>query len=124
MLLLQGLMTCSTCDNDDASQSHPPEAMFDVETDGSSDLSTWWQSVTWYDLGGPPEVTITLSLEQTYQLDEIGIAFKSARPQGMVLEKSVDNGLAWSPLQYYSRYCRSAALVQRQLMTSDKMSPS
>jgi len=129
MMLLQGLITtCSTCDNDDASQSHPPEAMFDVETDGSSspgNLSTWWQSVTWDYLGRPPEVNITLSFGHTFQIqDDIEIVFKSARPQQMVLEKSVDNGLTWSPLQYYSHSCRSAALVQQQFLTSDKMSPS
>ena len=119
MVFLKGSMTCGTCDNDDALLSHPTEAMFDLETDDSADLSTWWQSVTWYYLGRTPQVNITLSLEQTYQTESIGFVFKNSRPHRMVLEKSVDNGVAWSPLQYYSSSCRCDAL-----MTPDKMSPS
>lgn len=108
----QGLIrTCSVCVNDDASLSHPAEAMFDVQTNGFSstaDLSTWWQSVTWYYLGRRPVVTISLSFGKMFQLqDDLVIIFQSARPQRMLLEKSVDFGETWSSLQYYSRSCRS-----------------
>jgi len=126
--MLQGLIrTCSICDNDDPSTSHPPEAMFDIQTDGSTspaNLSTWWQSVTWYHVGGPPDVTITLSFGKTFQLqDDIEIVFTSARPQQMVLEKSVDNGQTWSTLQYYRRSCTCVTLLQQQFTTTDKLSP-
>jgi len=89
--------------------------MFDVQTSESSataDLSTWWQSVTWYHLGRRPVVTISMSFGKTFQLqDDLVIVFKSGRPQEMVLEKSVDFGQTWSPLQYYSRSCRSVILT-------------
>jgi len=84
--------------------------MFDVQNN-HADLSTWWQSVTWYYLGRTPVVTISLSFGKTFQLqDDVVVVFKSARPQEMVLEKSVDFGQTWSPLQYYNRQCRFVRL--------------
>ena len=84
--------------------------MYDVRTNGNlstADLSTWWQSVTWHHLGRRPVVTISLSFGKTFQLqDDLTVVFKSARPQDMVLDKSVDFGRTWSPLQYYNRSCR------------------
>jgi len=107
---------CSICSNDNPSLTHPVQAMFDVlETSKSSstaDLTTWWQSVTWHQLGRPPVVTISLSFNKMLQLqDDLVVVFKSARPQHMVLEKSVDFGRTWSPLQYYNRSCRSVSLT-------------
>jgi len=91
--------------------------MYDVRTIESTnsltaDLSTWWQSVTWYQLGWRPVVTISLSFGKTFQLqDDLTVVFNSARPQQMVLDKSVDFGQTWSPLQYYNRSCGSVILT-------------
>jgi len=124
--MFQGLTsTCSICSNDDATLSHPAEAMFDGETSPTTfaftaNLSTWWQSVTWYYLGQRPAVDISLSFGKMFQiLDNLDVVFQSARPQQMVLEKSVDFGQTWSPLQYYSRYCGSVMLADYILSGSD-----
>jgi len=89
--------------------------MFDVQTSdflSIGDLSTWWQSATWDYLGQRPVVTISLSFGKMFQLqDNLVIVFESARPQQMVLEKSVDFGQTWSPLQYYNRSCRSVIFI-------------
>jgi len=109
---VQGLTrTCSVCSDDDETQSYPVEAMFDVETSSESsltvaDLTTSWRSVTWQDIGRRPELTISMSFGKTFQLqDDLVIVFDSARPQQMVLEKSVDFGETWRPLQYFDRSC-------------------
>jgi len=91
--------------------------MYDGQTDPvtstfTADLSTWWQSVTWNYLGQQPVVTITFSFGKMFQFqDNLVVVFKSARPQQMVLEKSVDFGETWSTLQYYYRYCESVFLA-------------
>ena len=115
--MLQGLIrTCSFCDNDNASLSHPAEAMFDVlqksQFSFTGDLLTWWQSVTWHHLGRRPVVTISLSFGKMFQIQgNLDIVFKSARPQQMVLEKSVDFGRTWTTLQYYNRRCEFVSLL-------------
>nr|KAG5689698.1 hypothetical protein BaRGS_006323 [Batillaria attramentaria] len=55
----------------------------------------------------PLLVNITLSFNKTYHLmGDLTITFNSGRPEVMILEKSVDYGVTWSPLQYYARNCR------------------
>lgn len=80
--------------------------------DAVADLSTWWQSVTWYQLGRRPVVDVTISFGKLYQfLDDLIIVFQSGRPKQMVLEKSVDFGQSWSALQYFNRTCKSVAVT-------------
>ncbi|XP_064648800.1 netrin-G2-like [Lineus longissimus] len=94
---------CKYCDSNSTTDSHPPANIVD-----QSGSATWWQSITWPKPSFPnaPEITITLSFGKTYELtDDLGILFKSGRPQNMILEKSTDNGATWSVLQYYARDC-------------------
>lgn len=106
------------CSGANASLSHAVDAMYDVRPiDGgvnssAADLSTWWQSVSWYQLGRRPVVGVRLSFGKTFQLqDDVVVTFQSARPQQMTLDKSVDFGRTWSTLQYYNRSCRSLRCV-------------
>jgi len=91
--------------------------MYDVRTQSefnssTADLSTWWQSVTWYELGRRPVVSVSLSFGKTFQLqDNLVVEFHSGRPQQMVLDKSVDLGQTWTPLQYYNRSCQYGILI-------------
>ncbi|KAK7473823.1 hypothetical protein BaRGS_00034930 [Batillaria attramentaria] len=88
----------------DVNINHDVSYMTDVAGD-----TTWWQSVT-METAGPTQpllVNITLSFNKTYHLmGDLTITFNSGRPEVMILEKSVDYGLTWSPLQYYARNCR------------------
>lgn len=112
------MQKCNFCDNANTSTSHPPSHMTDYSSDATSsdatddavaDLSTWWQSVTWYQLGSRPVVDVTISFGKLYQfLDDLVIVFQSGRPKQMVLEKSVDFGRSWSTLQYFNRTCKLA----------------
>jgi len=115
------------CSDADPLLSHPVEAMFDGQTNPttlsfSADLSTWWQSVTWYELGRRPTVTITLSFGKTLQFqDDLVAVFESARPQQMVLEKSVDFGQTWTPLQYYNRNCGYVSILRPYFFENGKV---
>lgn len=74
----------------------------------SVNLNTYWQSVTWAQQHGVPQANITISLGRTYQLwDDIVITFKSIRPQQMLLEKSMDNGVTWQTMQYFNKSCKA-----------------
>jgi Laminin N-terminal (Domain VI) len=113
----QGLLQkCSICDDSNVTTSHPPSYMTDyrvTQSDGTTavaDLSTWWQSVTWYQLGRRPVIDVTLSFGKLYQLlDDLVIVFQSGRPKQMILEKSMDFGQTWSTLQYFNRTCKLVA---------------
>lgn len=56
----------------------------------------------------PPEfhINMTLSFNKSFQMEsDVIITFNSNRPDKMVLEKSVDFGQTWQPLQFYARNC-------------------
>jgi len=80
-------------------------------TDGN--LGTSWQSVTWWEwyinnnfTDEPLKVNVTISFDKSYAVTgEIRITFKSPRPYKMILEKSMDKGMTWTPLQYYADNC-------------------
>ena len=80
--------------------------MVDKGTQGGDD-ATWWQSITWTRYPTPLSVTLTLSFDKSYTLqDSILIKFKSGRPQYMVLEKSMDFGSTWDVWQVYNKNCK------------------
>lgn len=92
----------------DASSSDPAlnhTLLYMTDTAGQV---TWWQSVTMATSGTtkPLHVNITLSFKKRYTLmGDVTVTFNSGRPEVMVLEKSADYGVTWSPLQYYARSC-------------------
>uniref|UniRef100_A0A7M4FI20 Netrin G1 n=1 Tax=Crocodylus porosus TaxID=8502 RepID=A0A7M4FI20_CROPO len=99
-------MCNNECDASTQELAHPPELMFDLE---GRHPSTFWQSTTWKDYPKPLHVNITLSWNKTIELtDNIVITFESARPDQMILEKSLDYGRTWQPYQYYATDCLDA----------------
>ena len=100
---LKPLNKCFMCNK----TTHTVEKMTD------SNLGTSWQSVTWWEwyinnnfTDEPLKVNVTISFDKSYAITgEIRITFKSPRPYKMILEKSMDKGMTWSPLQYYADDC-------------------
>src|SRR6218665_3256937 len=77
-------------------------------TVNSVNLTTYWQSVTWSQAQGVPQANIPISRGRTYQLwDDLVITFQSIRPQQMLMEKSTDNGVTWTTLQYFNKSCQA-----------------
>ena len=62
-------------------------------------------STPWISAIGTRQADITMSLGGVRHVLYFQLTFTSARPQAMVVEKSSDNGLTWSPLQYYASDC-------------------
>lgn len=91
--------SCSVCDSSVPSQAHPPSMMADRDA-VSSPNRTWWQSVN-----NVAPVTLELSLGATFFFTHMIISFRSPRPDAMVLEKSIDSGRSYQPIQYYSSDC-------------------
>ncbi|XP_012939269.1 laminin subunit alpha-3 [Aplysia californica] len=96
--------TVETCDANDPAKSHPITNLVD------SDRDSWWQSVNQSPGTDELRINITLSFQKVYRLaGDIIITFNSGRPNKMILEKSVDYGQTWTPLQYYARNCAEFA---------------
>uniref|UniRef100_UPI00358E62DF netrin-G1-like n=1 Tax=Myxine glutinosa TaxID=7769 RepID=UPI00358E62DF len=96
-------MCSQECDATMPELAHPPELMFDVERRGRP---TYWQSAPWRHYPEPFHVFLTLSWNKTVELTEdIIIAFPFGWPKVLVLEKSLDYGQTWQPLQYYADNC-------------------
>lgn len=94
---------CDWCNESD----HTVDKMTD------DDVSTRWQSVTWWDwyqnnnkTDEPLKVNVRISFNKTYLITGvIRLIFKSPRPIEMILEKSDDKGKTWTALQYYAEDC-------------------
>ena len=76
-----------------------------------NNLATWWQSQV-----GVAPVNITLSLGGLRAALTVGIAFRSLQPQSMVLYYSDDDGITFSPRQYYSSDCSRFGLPNNGLL--------
>ncbi len=76
-----------------------------------NNFATWWQS----EVGVAP-VNITLSLGGLRAALTVGVAFRSLQPQAMVLYYSDDNGVTFSPRQYYSSDCSRFGLPNNGLL--------
>ncbi|KAI5729364.1 hypothetical protein M8J76_001799 [Diaphorina citri] len=94
-LHIQG-MTCDICDPNSEDKRHPPEYAVDGD-------ETWWQS--------PPlsrdmkynEVNLTIDLGQEFHVAYVLIKMgNSPRPAVWALERSADNGVTYSPWQYFA----------------------
>ncbi|XP_066294633.1 netrin-G2-like [Branchiostoma lanceolatum] len=70
---------------------------------------SYWQSISWLLYPTPLHVNITLSFPSIYELGgDITIEMPTARPREMLIEKSLDHGRTWHPMQYYAYNCREA----------------
>ncbi|CAH1271076.1 LAMB1 [Branchiostoma lanceolatum] len=80
-----------------------PRFMYD------EDPESYWQSISWLLYPTPLHLNITLSFPSIYELGgDIKIEMPTARPREMLLEKSLDHGRTWHPMQYYAYNCREA----------------
>ncbi|XP_042366210.1 netrin-G1 isoform X3 [Plectropomus leopardus] len=103
-------MCNNECDASTEELAHPPELMFDVE---GRNPTTFWQSTSWKKYPKALLVNITLSWNKTIELtDDIVLTFESARPEQMVLEKSLDYGRTWQPYQFYATDCLDAFTME------------
>lgn len=70
-----------------------------------NNVDTSWISSTGPDLVLP--VTIQLNLESAMTFYDLSIIWSSPTPSGMILERSTDYGITWSPYRYWSIDCNN-----------------
>ena len=93
--------TCGICDNSINWLAHPSHLMTDAGDSVHSPYDrTWWQSET-----NVSYVIINNDFGATFFFTHIIISFKSWRPAAMIIEKSLDYGTTYKPMQYYSTDC-------------------
>ena len=95
------------------SSKHPARFMIDSsEGYSTSNLETWWQSQNWWEWRNqhsqePLLINITISFNKSYVLTgDVRVMFKYNKPQKMIMEKSIDFGVTWTPLQYFADDCQ------------------
>ncbi|CAF1145004.1 unnamed protein product [Adineta steineri] len=88
------------CNLSQLNQNHPNDYLTDINNPNNL---TCWQS----DLIKQGEnVSLILSLKKKFELTYISLQFCSqSKPDSMGIYKSMDMGLTWIPLQYYSNNC-------------------
>ncbi|TSM04853.1 Laminin subunit beta-2 [Bagarius yarrelli] len=101
---LQQSEKCFTCDSRRPYDSFYQRSSHRVENviylrDSSEDL-TWWQSVN-----GEESVSLRLNLETEFHFTHLIMKFKTFRPAGMLIERSVDFGRSWKPYRYFAYNC-------------------
>ena len=108
---------CFMCNATSTTESHGSDKMKDTDTPvGSWDLGfkpTWWQSISWWDarskgllIDNTVKVNLTISMNKSYDITgDIKITFYSSKPNALILEKSSDFGLTWTPYRYYADNC-------------------
>ncbi|XP_071494248.1 laminin subunit alpha-1-like [Diadema antillarum] len=101
------VFSLETCNASDPANAHPPSALHDVTTFEifnqvfvSPQLGTWWQSEN-----NARDVYLTLDLGDEFLFQETVLSFRNYRPTSMVIEKTLDNGLTWTPLRYFATSC-------------------
>lgn len=104
---LKPLNGCEKCNSSDPKLRHPVDYIVD------KDVSTYWQSKTWWEWyqtnkANPLQVNITLTFNKSFDATgALELTFASARPFQMILEKSSDFGANWTALQYYASDCKT-----------------
>ena len=86
-----GVLECSA---DDPSLAYPADNINDDY------LTTSWQSEV-----GVTNVTVQLDLEGPMLFDSLRIVWSAPRPSVMIIERSSDFGLNWSPYRFYATDC-------------------
>ncbi|XP_061430545.1 netrin-4 [Lethenteron reissneri] len=63
---------------------------------------SWWQSA-----GGARADEVRLDLGGEFLFTHMVAIFRSSRPAAMLLERSRDGGVSWTPLQFFAADCRA-----------------
>ncbi|XP_072016852.1 laminin subunit beta-2-like [Amphiura filiformis] len=95
------------CDAADPDNSHTTVMLYDFSTHEvfgnfytRPRLDTWWQSVN-----TEQDVTLMVTLGDSFLFQETILSFRSVRPLAMKIEKSNDFGQTYVPLHYYAQDC-------------------
>ncbi|XP_069732170.1 laminin subunit beta-3 isoform X3 [Phaenicophaeus curvirostris] len=93
-------MRCCRCDSrlPHAYNGHRVENVV-----SSTGHARWWQSQN-----GVERVSLQLDLDQTFQLSDILLHFRSPLPAAMLIERSTDFGKTWEVYQYLASDCAAA----------------
>lgn len=109
----EGTESCFGCNSSSEEFSHPASLMIDRKNRYStSNFETWWQSQNsweWLQQHNTQflPVNITVSFNKSYVITgNIKVTFKFTKPAQMVIEKSMDFGESWQPLQFFADDCR------------------
>ena len=83
---------CSVCNENSVEHAHPAEFLTDLHNPNNE---TCWQS----DYLDGQNASLTISLGKKYELTYISLHFCSAKPEHMIIYKSMDHGKTWQPFQ-------------------------
>ncbi|UJR33182.1 hypothetical protein I4U23_020637 [Adineta vaga] len=91
---------CHLCDISQTRTSYPTDHLTDINNPNNL---TCWQSDR---IQTGENVSLILSLNKKFEITYISVQFcSSSKPDSMAIFKSMDMGLSWIPLQYYSNNC-------------------
>ncbi|CAF1669865.1 unnamed protein product, partial [Adineta ricciae] len=91
---------CHLCDASQARTSYPTDHLTDINNPNNL---TCWQSDR---VQTGENISLILSLNKKFEITYISLQFCSNnKPDSMAIFKSMDMGVSWIPLQYYSNNC-------------------
>ncbi|XP_072281495.1 laminin subunit beta-3 isoform X2 [Pyxicephalus adspersus] len=96
----EGQLKCCRCDSRDPFSSISHRILNVVSPIGHL---RWWQSEN-----GVDSVYLQFDTDRKFQLSDVTLDFRSPRPAGMLIERSLDFGRTWQVYQYLAFDCATA----------------